>query len=138
MKRHGGDLRDEAERKIPRYEEQRSVLEVTPIERFSTSSLPSFRRPAEIGHFSLDIDRKFHDDSHQLKYFCPPHTIKFDLTLGYKDFIARDEDVKEKLDHLLMWVSKHREKFELSKKESVENGQAASSCNFSARQVGNS
>lgn len=134
MKRRGS-FEDQIERKIPRSEERsNNFLDVTPIDRFATGS-PSIRQPFEIGHFSLDIDRKFHDDNHQLKYLCPPHTIEFDLTVGYKDFIARDEDVKEKLDHLLMWVDKHRQKFELPKKESVENGQGASSCNLSSRQV---
>lgn len=133
MKRRGSH-EDEVERKIPRSEEQRKkFLDVTSVEASATSL--SIRRPAEIGHFSLDIARKFHDDSHQLKYFCPPRTIDFNLTVGYKDFIARDEDVKEKLDHLLMWVDKHREKFELPKKESVENGREASSSKLSTRQV---
>jgi RAT1-interacting protein len=127
MKRHG-DFEDEVERKIQRTEERSdNTLAVTPIESLYSEPLPSFRRPVEIGHFSLDVDRKFHDDNHQLKYFCPPHTIKFDLAVGYKDFVARDDDVKERLDHLLMWVDKHKDKFELPKKESVENGQAAAS-----------
>ncbi|EDO29671.1 predicted protein, partial [Nematostella vectensis] len=89
------------------------------------SSFPYFRKPSEIGHFSLDVDRKFHDDSHQLKYFCPPHEIHFDLSEGYKEFKARDEDVKEGLGHLLEWISAHREKFALPGEERVENGQAA-------------
>jgi len=127
MKRHA-EYDENTERKVRRTEERpRSTLNVTPIESLRSEILPSFRQPVEIGHFSLDVDRKFYDDNHQLKYFCPPHTIKFDLSVGYKDYVERDEDVKERLEHLLMWVDKHRAKFEISRKDSVENGQAASS-----------
>lgn len=117
---------DETERKVPRREvEPRNVFTITPIDSLYTETLPSFRQPAEIGHFSLDIERMFHDDNHQLKYFHPPRSINFDLRVGYKEYVEKDDDVKEHLDHLLMWVDKHRDKFELPQKSSVENGQAS-------------
>lgn len=130
MKRTAEDS-GEPESKVPRTEEPpQRVFHVTPIESLHSEVLPSFRKPVEVGCFSLDVNRSFHDDNHQLKYFHPPRTIDFDLRAGYKDYVERDDDVKEHLDHLLMWIDKHREKFELPRKDSVENGQAASSQAF--------
>lgn len=124
MKRSAAES-EEPERKLRRTEEQpQSVLNITPIDSLYTETLPSFRQPVEIGYFSLDIERKFLDDNHQLKYFHPPHSINFDLTVGYQEYVEKDDDIKENLDHLLMWVDKHRDKFELPRKSSVENGQA--------------
>lgn len=124
MKRHSEEA-GEIESKVRRTEERpRNVFNVTPIESLHSETLPSFRQPFEVGFFSLDPDRKFHDDNHQLKYFHPPRRINFDLRVGYKDYVEKDDDIKEHLDHLLMWVDKHRDKFELPPKDSVENGQA--------------
>ncbi|XP_032224638.2 decapping and exoribonuclease protein [Nematostella vectensis] len=128
-RRYENDPKEHDDTKRERREEAAETepdktLAVTPIDSYR-SSFPYFRKPSEIGHFSLDVDRKFHDDSHQLKYFCPPHEIHFDLSEGYKEFKARDEDVKEGLGHLLEWISAHREKFALPGEERVENGQAA-------------
>ena len=77
------------------------------------AKLPFFRQPVEIGNFSLDGERKFHNDQRLLRRFSPPHKIDFDLRVGYKEFIARDEDKREALDHLLMWVQAHRDKFQV-------------------------
>ena len=109
---------------------EQSNLQVSPISRFR-GDLPFFRQPAELGHFSLDSERNFHDDNRQLRRFRPPHTIDFDLSVGYKDFVARDEEKKERLDHLLMWIQAHKGKFEIAHREpkqkavAEENGHAA-------------
>ncbi|XP_006820314.1 decapping and exoribonuclease protein-like [Saccoglossus kowalevskii] len=82
-------------------------------------NFPYFRQPREIGCFSLDIDREFHNDARQLRYYFPPDDtkrVKFDLTKGYEKYIKRDDDVKERLDILLKWVLANREKFNLHKK----------------------
>ena len=31
-----------------------------------------FNRPKKVGDFSIDGERKFHDDNSQMKYFAPP------------------------------------------------------------------
>lgn len=85
---------------------------VSPVEAFR-GRLPFYRQPIEVGFFSLDDQRRFHDDKRQLRYFSPPHDIDFDLRAGYKDFVKRNEDVKEGLEHLLQWVQCHQEKFEI-------------------------
>ena len=85
---------------------------VSPIEAFR-GRLPFYRQPVEVGCFSLDNNRGFHDDKRQLRYFRPPHNIDFDLRAGYKEFVKRNEDEKEGLEHLLQWVDRHRSKFEI-------------------------
>ena len=86
---------------------------------FSAKS-PFFRQPVEIGSFSLDGNRTFHDDRRQLRQFTRPEKIDFDLRVGYKEFIARDEEKREALDHLLMWVHQHRDKFQIVGSPSVK------------------
>lgn len=85
---------------------------VQPVDAFR-GRLPFYRQPIEVGHFSLDDHRRFHDDKRQLRYFSPPRDINFDLRAGYKDFVKRNEDVKEGLENLLQWVQCHHEKFEI-------------------------
>ena len=91
-----------------------SSFQILPIEQFNKSS-PYYRQPVEIGGFSLDENRKFHDDKKKLRKYKPPSStvLDFDLRIGYKSFVARDEDVAERLDHLLQWINLHRNKFEL-------------------------
>ncbi|XP_059571237.1 decapping and exoribonuclease protein isoform X2 [Alligator mississippiensis] len=74
---------------------------------------PFYGRPAEVGHFSLDEQRRYHGDARQLRYFAPPPDHRpdppFDLLDGYQDrYVRRDEDVREGLDHLLRWVLHNR------------------------------
>ncbi|KAG8187164.1 hypothetical protein JTE90_020039 [Oedothorax gibbosus] len=68
---------------------------------------PNFRKPSEIGSFSLDFERKFHNDNRQLKYIkIPRHLtdLHFDLNVGYHDAIRKDFGKKEKIDILLQWI----------------------------------
>lgn len=101
------------------------TLNVTPISLFR-GNYPFFRQPAELGHFSLDSERNFHDDSRQLRLFQPPHKIDFDLSVGYNEFVARNEEKKERLDHLLTWIQAHKVKFEVPHKKAgpEKNGHA--------------
>ncbi|XP_068674928.1 decapping and exoribonuclease protein-like [Montipora foliosa] len=90
----------------------KSSFTVSPIEAFR-GELPFYRQPTEVGCFSLDDKRSFHDDNRQLRLFSPPHNINFDLRAGYKDFVKRDDGEKEGLEHLLQWTNRHKEKFEI-------------------------
>lgn len=92
--------------------ETKSSFSVSPIEAFR-GELPFYRQPSEVGCFSLDHKRSFHDDKRQLRLFTPPHDINFDLRVGYEDFVKRDEEEKEGLEHLLQWTNRHKEKFEI-------------------------
>ncbi len=92
--------------------ETKKAFTVSPIDAFR-GRLPFYRQPVEVGCFSLDKNRGFHDDKRQLRYFSPPHNIDFDLRAGYKEFVKRNEDEKEGLEHLLQWTNRHKEKFEI-------------------------
>ncbi|XP_073894594.1 decapping and exoribonuclease protein isoform X3 [Macaca fascicularis] len=78
---------------------------------------PFYRRPSELGCFSLDAQRQYHGDARALRYYSPPPTNgpgpNFDLRDGYPDrYQPRDEEVQERLDHLLCWLLEHRGRLE--------------------------
>nr|XP_020475522.1 decapping and exoribonuclease protein [Monopterus albus]XP_020475523.1 decapping and exoribonuclease protein [Monopterus albus]XP_020475524.1 decapping and exoribonuclease protein [Monopterus albus]XP_020475525.1 decapping and exoribonuclease protein [Monopterus albus] len=76
---------------------------------------PLYKQPVEIGCFSLDSERRFFNDSRQLRYYVEPDkNPTFDLRDGYKDrYIKRDENLMEKLDHILRWIMANRSKLNL-------------------------
>ncbi|XP_026206498.1 decapping and exoribonuclease protein [Anabas testudineus] len=84
---------------------------------------PVYKQPVEVGCFSLDSERRFFNDSRQMRYYVEPdRNPYFDLRDGYKDrFIKRDDSVKEKLDHILRWIVANRSKL---------NSRAATSSSF--------
>ncbi|KAM3598662.1 uncharacterized protein V6R79_021027 [Siganus canaliculatus] len=88
---------------------------------------PLYKQPVEVGCFSLDSERRFFNDSRQMRYYVEPdRNPNFDLKDGYKDrFVKRDDAVKEKLDHMLHWILANRSK--VSSKET-----SASSCSLDA------
>uniref|UniRef100_A0A3Q0T6P3 Decapping nuclease n=1 Tax=Amphilophus citrinellus TaxID=61819 RepID=A0A3Q0T6P3_AMPCI len=67
---------------------------------------PVYKQPVEVGCFSLDSERRFFNDSRQMRYYVEPdRNPHFDLRDGYRDrFIKRDDSVKERLDHILRWM----------------------------------
>lgn len=67
---------------------------------------PVYKQPVEVGCFSLDSERRFFNDSRQMRYYVEPdRNPNFDLRDGYRDrFIKRDDSVKERLDHILRWM----------------------------------
>ncbi|XP_066215885.1 decapping and exoribonuclease protein isoform X3 [Saccopteryx leptura] len=78
---------------------------------------PFYRRPSQLGCFSLDAQRQYHGDAQALRYYSPPPTngqgFSFDLRDGYPDrYQPRDEEVREGLDHLLRWLLEHRGQLE--------------------------
>lgn len=78
---------------------------------------PFYRSPSELGCFSLDAQRQYHGDARALRYYSPPPAHgpgpDFDLRDGYPDrYKPRDEEVRERLDHLLRWVLEHRHRLE--------------------------
>lgn len=73
---------------------------------------PVYKMPVEVGCFSLDSQRRFFNDSRQLRYYVEPDRHpNFDLRDGYRDrFTKRDDSVKERLDHMLRWILSNRSK----------------------------
>lgn len=90
-----------------------SKFSVLPIDKFE-GECPYFRQPKQVGYFSLNEDRLFLDDDSRLRFYMPPELVDFDLRVGYKEFIRRDEDKNERLDDMLRWIKKHPEVFEVS------------------------
>nr|CAB3240262.1 decapping and exoribonuclease protein [Phallusia mammillata] len=76
------------------------------------------RKPTEVGRFSLDGERLFHHDRRQMTCLVMPKVsrnkkLNFNLNDGFETerFVKRDEDVKERLDHLLMWMQINKDRF---------------------------
>ena len=90
-----------------------SKFSVLPVDKFEGEN-PYFRQPKQVGCFSLDEERLFLDNDSRLRFYSPPEVVNFDLRVGYKDFIRRDEEKKDRLDDMLRWVKKHPEMFALS------------------------
>ena len=117
MKRHFNDETDIA---ISKKIRQRPIVkqcsfDVYPIAKFDCK-FPFFRQPKEIGAFSHDEKRQFQHNRNQLKYYRPPENCEntsFDLSIGYKTFIKRDDSIKENLDNLLRWILLNRITFVL-------------------------
>ncbi|XP_068193966.1 decapping and exoribonuclease protein [Antennarius striatus] len=84
---------------------------------------PLYKQPIEVGCFSLDSQRKFFNDSRQMRYYAEPErNPNFNLRDGYMDrFTKRDDSVKEKLDHILRWILANRSKLN-------SKGTTSSSC----------
>lgn len=79
-------------------------------------NFPVYKQPVEVGCFSLDSERRFFNDSRQMRYYVEPdRNPNFDLKDGYKGrYIKRDESVKEKLDAILRWILANRSKLSSS------------------------
>ena len=92
-----------------------------PINKFS-QGFPYFRQPVEFGFFSLDGTRAFHNDASQLKAYIPPRIqfdLDYDLRDGYGTHIEKDDDIKERLTHLLTWIKRNKAKFRANDQDPV-------------------
>ena len=90
-----------------------SKFSVLPVHKFE-GECPYFRQPKQVGCFSLNEERLFLDDDSRLRFYSPPEVVNFDLKVGYKEFVRRDEEKKDRLDDMLRWIKKHPEMFALS------------------------
>ncbi|KAK8767182.1 hypothetical protein V5799_006037 [Amblyomma americanum] len=84
----------------------------------SNGKFPSFREPREIGNFSLTGEqREYVDGAVQLKYLRMPshrHRLMWDLNRGYEVAVRRDRSINERLDNLLRWILRNKDKFALN------------------------
>ncbi|KAH7937423.1 hypothetical protein HPB49_011997 [Dermacentor silvarum] len=84
----------------------------------SNGKFPSFREPREIGNFSLlGEQREYVDGAAQMKYLRMPnqrHRLMWDLNRGYEVAVRRDRSLNERLDNLLRWILRNKDKFLLS------------------------
>lgn len=84
------------------------------------TNLPIYKKPREVGRFSIDNKRSFHHDRHQMTCYSPPkqklgskNCPYFDLNHGYKTerHIEKDPSIKENLRPLLHWMAVNKERF---------------------------
>eukprot|EP00079_Xenopus_tropicalis_P028834 XP_012823852.1 PREDICTED: decapping and exoribonuclease protein isoform X1 [Xenopus tropicalis] len=78
-------------------------------------SFPFYRLPSEVGHFSLDENRQYHQDNRKLRYYSPPVGIRkkdspgWNVMDGYEShYVRRNEEEKEGLLHILTWLEKNQ------------------------------
>ncbi|XP_069491090.1 decapping and exoribonuclease protein [Ambystoma mexicanum] len=97
---------------VPGPEDSSSLPVLRVRQDLYDANFPFYQQPVEIGGFSLDADRQFFNDARRLRFYCPPPDEKnpgFDLRDGYQNrYVKRDESIKEKLDHLLRWITLNR------------------------------
>ncbi|KAK7482519.1 hypothetical protein BaRGS_00026230 [Batillaria attramentaria] len=67
----------------------------------------------EVGRFSMDRDRKFHNDERMMRYYVKPsaEVPGFALRDGYETWTT-PEDEKDHINEMLMWVIHNKEKFQ--------------------------
>ena len=128
LKRHLDDdastestKRQKTERTEDTTDAYKSKFIVCQLKNFDLN-FPFFRQPKEIGFLSLDINRKFRNDKSQLKYYIEPPDMKnvqFDLKIGYKEMIRKDENSKEYINDVLRWIIANLEKFTLHDSEQI-------------------
>ncbi|XP_027732309.1 decapping and exoribonuclease protein isoform X2 [Vombatus ursinus] len=114
-KRGAGEMKDGATGGPPKW--TRPAPSLPTDASLYAGPFPFYRRPSELGCFSLDSERRYHGDSRALRYFAPPpahgSAPDFDLREGYPErYRPRDEETQEGLDHLLRWLLEHRGQLE--------------------------
>ncbi|KAG8185232.1 hypothetical protein JTE90_002761 [Oedothorax gibbosus] len=81
----------------------------------------TFRKPSEIGHYSVDGVKEFHDDNRQMKWIYKPSSgwnadlgpeSHWDLNVGYPQAIKKDFENKKYITHILKWILNHREEIQ--------------------------
>ncbi|KAG2184190.1 hypothetical protein INT44_009205 [Umbelopsis vinacea] len=86
-------------RKAPRVEEIAS-FPIHPLSKYH-GNCAVYKQPVELQSYSIDHERSVHFDDRQLKYYLPADLSDADLSVGYKEFIQRDPELKEHIDTLL-------------------------------------
>lgn len=89
------------------------------ISNFYNSKILFFRKPSEIGFYSVDGEKNFHNDNRQMKWIYKPASgwdaslspgSDWDLNAGYSQAIRKDFVEKKKMVHILKWMLCYQEK----------------------------
>lgn len=102
-------------RKNARKKDEWSYLSSKPWMKFDLK-FPHFRKPIEMGCFSIDERKSFSNSRDQMKFFVPPpnpNKVNFNLRLGYAAFIKKEEDPPALLNNLLKWIQHNSSLFRL-------------------------
>ena len=97
----------------PHRPQKQRTFAVRPTSTFN-ENFPYFKKPQEIGHFSLKVDKSFANDASRLRYYLPPKYrdgLNFDLRKGYEIFVKRNEEIKDRLNNLLKWILSNKKVF---------------------------
>ena len=81
------------------------------IQKFTNQS--HYQQPEEIGHYSVDSNGEISHDKSQLRYFVNPDNVNFHLMEGFKKRNFRNFDKKKFFHHVLWWILKHRDVFQI-------------------------
>lgn len=73
-------------------------------------NFPSISKPEIVGYFSVDKNRQYVADLSQCKFIAhtdPNGSVRFDLNHGYTNVIHKNENLNEKLEHLLQFIKQN-------------------------------
>ncbi|GFT62594.1 decapping and exoribonuclease protein [Trichonephila clavipes] len=92
----------------------------SPFDPNLSVKIPLFGKPKEIGHFSIDSERRIHFNRSQMKYLVFPlkmRNVHLDLKVNFDDDIFHEYVILSKLYRTLQWLQYHQQllKTELSK-----------------------
>lgn len=109
---------------------KKNIFSLFPREKFD-KKFPFYRRPQEIGHFSLDIKREMLYDKSRLRYYTVTKNsnsddVCFDLSLGFEKMIQKSDEQNELIDNILRWILQHRDVFAIQSKTSTSVTQTSS------------
>lgn len=72
---------------------------------------PSYRQPVEIGHFSVNSDRKMVRNKSQLKYYSAPKKLSLPLSAGFDTYVNKKDTRAEGIKLLLEWITHNSQCF---------------------------
>lgn len=71
-------------------------------------NFPSISKPEIVGYFSVDKNRRYVPDLSQCKFIAHiDGSVRFDLNHGYGNVIRKNENLNEKLEHLLQFIKQN-------------------------------
>ncbi|GFU05784.1 decapping and exoribonuclease protein [Nephila pilipes] len=91
--------------------EEIDLLE-SPFDPYESTDTPLFGKPKEIGHFSIDSERRIHFDRSQMKYLISPLKMKnihLNLDANFSSDIFHEYVTLEKMYQTLHWLKHHQQ-----------------------------
>lgn len=83
----------------------------SPFQPFQGQHISLFGKPKEIGHFSIDCERKIHFNKSQMKYLISSlktDNLELDLKKNYKSDVTHRYVTLEKIYQILYWMKHHK------------------------------
>ena len=86
---------------------------------------PSYRQPVEIGHFSVNSDRKMLRSKSQLKFYSAPKKLNLPLSAGFDSYVGKKDSRAEGIKLLLEWITHNSQCFRPQTATTPNNGKGA-------------